>query len=121
MKSDGGGGQGFQKFTVRDGLNNLVEIDSLHKLRQVERESEKMAADGFGQPIRFRAYAQEHANMGLNTFGDGPAEKLDPKAKARFGLQGGAGQVAGGEGGGDPEYSYGPGVDDTNTSALDVD
>ena len=121
LKTDGGGTSGFQKFTTRDGLNNLVEIDSLHKLRQVEAESEKLSRDGIGQPIRFRAYAQDHSNMGVNTFGDGPPEKLDPAAKRKFGLQGAASQVQPGEDGGDPEYTYGPGVNDSNTSALEID
>jgi hypothetical protein len=121
LKTDGGGTAGFQKFTTYDGLNRKVEIDSLHKLRQVEAESEKLAADGIGQPIRFRAYAQDRSNMGVNTFGDGPPEKLDPSAKRRFGLQGAASQVQPGPDGADPEYSYGPGVDDSNTSALQID
>lgn len=120
LRTDGEGtsGQRFQKFTARDGLNNLVEIDSLHKLRQVERESEKMAADGIGQPIRFRAYAQDHSNMGQNTFGDGPAEKPTAEHKRRFGFRGGASQLQRDSDGNDPECPYGPGVDESNASAL---
>ena len=123
LRSDGEGSSGarFQKFTVRDGLNRLVEVDSLHKVREIERESAKMAADGIGQPILFRGFAQDHSNMGVNLFGDGPSEKPEPKYKQKFGLQGGASAVAPTVEDGvvsDPDYSYGPGVDDSNTSPL---
>ena len=123
LRADGEGTSGatFQKFTIRDGQNNLVEIDSLHKLRQVERESEKMAADGIGQPIRFRAFAQDHSNMSVNTFGEGPSEKPSAAGKRKFGLRGGATPVDAPAEGGDPDYTYGPGVNDSNTSALEVD
>lgn len=120
LRTDGEGksGEAFQKFTIRDGLNRVVEIDSLSKARQVERESEKMAADGIGQPIRFRAFAQDHSNMQRNTFGDGPAEKPTDAAKARFGFRGGASQLQRDADGNDPECPYGPGVDESNASAL---
>lgn len=120
LRTDGEGASGhtFQKFVCRDGLNNLIEIDSLHTLRKVERESEKMAADGIGQPIRFRGFAQDHSNMNDNTFGAPPSEQPSAEGKRKFGLRNGATQLAGGEGGSDPECAYGPGVNDSNTSAL---
>jgi hypothetical protein len=123
LRTDGEGTSGhtFQKFHVRDGRNQLVEIDSTSKLRQVERESEQLARNGEGQIVRFRAWEQDHSNMGVNVFGDGPREKPSDVAKAKFGRQGGMTQLAADGEGNDPECSYGPGVDDSNTSALDVD
>lgn len=122
LRSDGEGKSGntFQKFVTRDGCNNLVEIDSLHKLREVERESEKMAADGIGQPILFRGFAQDHSNMGSNLFGEPPSEKPSEEAKRKFGRRSGFQEIVG-EQGADPDCKYGPGVNDSNTSALTVD
>lgn len=122
LRSDGEGrsGETFQKFTFLDHLNRRVEVSSLRQLRQIERESEKMAADGIGQPIRFRGYAQDHSNMSENTFGERPADAPDmvltPEGKRKFGLRGGAQMIDAREG--EPDYSYGPGVNDSNTSAL---
>lgn len=123
LRSDGEGKSGntFQKFTMRDGQNNLVEIDSLHTLRRIEAESEKMAADGVGQQVRVRGFAQDASNMGVNTFGDGPPERPTLEGKRKFGLRGGASQVEAPADGSDPDYAYGPGVSDANTSALAVD
>lgn len=118
LRSDGEGksGSAFQKFTVMDGQNHPVEIDSLHKLRQVERESEQLARDGMGQQMVFRAYANHTGNKLDPTLGDIPTPKLDPAAKRRFGLQSGAKPLAGGESG--PDIAFGPGVNESNTSAL---
>lgn len=114
LRTDGEGrtGNTFQKFHVRDGRNQLVEIDSTSKLRQVERESEQLARNGEGQIVRFRAWEQDHSNMSVNVFGDGPREKPTDAAKAKFGRQGGLTTPE------DPDCAYGPGVDDSNTSAL---
>lgn len=123
LRTDGEGksGERFQKFRARDGHNQLVEIDSLHTLRKVERESEQLARNGEGQQIRFRAFEQGHSNMAVNTFGEGPQEKPDPAYKEKFGLRGGAKPVEAPSDGSDPSYEYGPGVSDANTSALAVD
>jgi len=68
-RSDGGTGKGFQKFSV-DVDGRPVEIDSLHKLRTIERESEQRYRNGEGEPLRFRAWTQEASNMGVSAFGD---------------------------------------------------
>jgi len=68
-RSDGGTGKGFQKFSV-DVDGHPVEIDSLHKLRTIERESEQRYRNGEGEPLRFRAWTQEASNMGVSAFGD---------------------------------------------------
>lgn len=77
MKTDGDGGKGFQKFTVhrtvptRDGIQHVEEVvDSVHKLRQIEKDSEQRYRNGEGEPIRFRVYNQDHSNMDRNSFGD---------------------------------------------------
>ena len=120
LRSDGEGcsGHTFQKFTVRDGQNHPVEIDSLHKLRQIERESEQQYRNGEGQPILFRGFAQDHSNMSTNLFGEPPTEKPTEAGKQKFGLGRGTTAVEGPAGGQEPDFSYGPGVNDTNTSAL---
>lgn len=59
----------FQRFSVYQD-NQRVEIDSLHKLRQVERTSEQRYIDGEGEPLRFRAYAQNSSNLDSSSFGD---------------------------------------------------
>ncbi len=117
LRTDGEGasGQTFQKFHVRDGRNHLVEIDSTSKLRQVERESEQLARNGEGQIVRFRAWEQNHSNMSVNVFGDGPTEKPTDEGKRKFGRQAGFSTPD------DPDCSYGPGVNDSNTSALGLD
>jgi len=76
LKTDGQGGRGFQKFTVHrqvptaSGPVQVEEtVDSLHRLRQIERDSEQRYRDGEGEPLRFRAYAQSGSNLDQNSFG----------------------------------------------------
>lgn len=74
LKSDGEGGKGIQKFTVHrlgpDGKQHEETVDSLHKLRQIEHDSEQRYRDGEGEPLRFRGYAQNSSNIDVNAFGD---------------------------------------------------
>lgn len=122
LRTDGEGRSGatFQKFTMRDGRNQLVEIDSLSKLRQVERESEQLARNGEGQIVQVRAFAQDRSNRHTNVFGERPADapQLTEAGKRRFGLQGGAQAIAATTPESEPDCPYGPGVNDSNTSAL---
>ncbi len=67
VRSDGEGGKGFQKFSV-DVDGRPVEIDSLHTLRRVERESEQRFRNGEGEPLRFRGYSQDHSNIDRSSF-----------------------------------------------------
>lgn len=76
MKTDGEGGRGFQKFEVsrlvptKDGQVQVTEqIDSLHRLRQIEKDSEQRFRNGEGEPLRFRGYAQNRSNMDVGSFG----------------------------------------------------
>ena len=69
LKTDGAGDRSFQKFTTYvDG--QPVEIDSLYKLRKVERESEQRYLNGEGEPIRFRMWNQESSNRDVSAFGE---------------------------------------------------
>ena len=69
-------GASFQPFEVsrqlptREGLQEHTEtIDSVHKLRQVERDSEQRYRDGEGEPLRFRAWTQDSSNRDVGSFG----------------------------------------------------
>ena len=103
----------FQKFTVRDGRNQSVEIDSLRKLRQVERESEIAERNGEGQRMVFRRWAQDDSNRDRHTLGDlrGPAEAPLPAARRKIRVESVSETAA-------EQTGYGPGVNDSNTSAL---
>lgn len=76
LRTDGGEGKSFQKFSVfqqvptKEGLvQREVEIDSLHKLRQVERDSEQRFRNGEGEALRFRMANQDASNKLENSFG----------------------------------------------------
>jgi hypothetical protein len=109
-------GVGFKSFTTTDGRGNPVTINSLRDLRRVERESEQMARDGVGQPMVWRRWAQEDSNADQPTLsksyygGDAP----EAAAKHRFGstLKRSADE---------PDGSFGPGVDESNASALPLE
>lgn len=102
----------FQQFSVMDGKNRPVTIDSLHRLRQVERESEQLARNGEGQHMVFRRWAQDDSNKDRHTLGDlrGPAETPDPAAVKKFGKVARSAEA--------PDVTFGPGVNEANTSAL---
>lgn len=72
LRSDSGTGP-FQKFTVArlgpDGAHHEEVIDSLHKVRQIERDSEQRYRDGEGEPLRFRAFSQSASNRDVGSFG----------------------------------------------------
>jgi hypothetical protein len=52
-----------------------VTIDSLHKLRQVERETEIHARNGEGRPLRWRDYSHDRTNRDVHSFGPDPAQQ----------------------------------------------
>ena len=100
----------FHEFDVKDGRGQTIHIDSLRKLRQVERESEAMARNGEGQPMVWRQYSQSRSNRDANIFGENKFEAPDPAFKRK--IRGAASPVE------VSDHSYGPGVNDSNTSAL---
>lgn len=105
----------FQAFTTEvlqpDGSHKTVTIDSLRTLRQVERESEQRARNGEGQQMVWRDYSQDRGNTHTHTLAADPTPTLSPEAKHRFGstLRKSVEE---------PVAALGPGVDDSNTSAL---
>lgn len=110
LRSDGD--SSFQKFETTDGSGQRVLVDSLRKLRQIERESEQAHRNGEGQPMVWRRYAQDDSNGDAPTLGSyAGGEQPTDAAKRRFGstLQKSAEA---------PDGTYGPGVSDTNASAL---
>ena len=107
---------GFQGFWTTDGRGQRVHVDSLHKMRQVEREAEQAYRNGEGQPMVFRRWAQDGSNRDQPTLSQSyeGSEQPTPEAKHRFGstLQKFADE---------PDQSYGPGVSDQNASALPLE
>lgn len=103
----------FQRFEAYDGQNRRVVIDSLKKLRQVEKQSETDYKNGIGQPIVFRAYSNDRSNRdqsALHKSWDG-GEQPTEEAKHRFGSTLKKSVEA-------PDDSFGPGVNESNASAL---
>ena len=104
----------FKAFDTRDGYGQPVHIDSLRKLRQVEKESEQAYRNGEGQPLVFRAWANQRngnkLDSPLHASMDG-GEHPTAAAKQRFGSAIRAQAT-------EPSGEYGPGVSDANTSAL---
>lgn len=78
-RMDAGSGSSFTAFDTDvlqpDGSHRTVHIDSLRKLRQVERETEIAARNGEGQPLRWRDYSQDRSNADVNLFGPDPAQQ----------------------------------------------
>lgn len=106
-------GAGFKSFTTYDGQNRKVTVNNLRDLRRLESESEKQARDGVGQPLRFRRWSQGDSNGDVNTFADQfkGGEQPTAAAKKKFGSTLRKSAEA-------PEAGYGPGVNDSNASAL---
>lgn len=73
-------GAAFRKFTV-DVDGRPTEIDSLHTLRRVERESEQRYRNGEGEPLHFRMWHQDRSNRDVNTFGEAPTPPLEKSGK----------------------------------------
>jgi hypothetical protein len=103
----------FQRFETFDGQNRPVVVDSLKKLRQIEKESEQQYRNGEGQPIVFRKWSNDNSNKdqsALHKNWDGGEQPTDD-AKRRFGSSLKKSVDA-------PDESFGPGVSDANASAL---
>ena len=101
----------FQEFTTYDGQNRPVLVESLHKLRQIERESEQHSRNGEGQPLVWRTYSQDRSNRDVNTLGAYGGEAPTPAGKQKYGstLQ---------KSSSEPEVAYGPGVSDSSVKGL---
>lgn len=104
----------FKAFDTTDGRGNPVHIDSLAKLRKVEKESEEAFRNGEGQPMVFRAWSQNKGNKldsPLHPGGMDGGEHPSDEGKRKFGSAIRASRD-------EPSGDYGPGVSDANTSAL---
>jgi len=104
----------FQEFECRDGMNNLVTVDSLKKLRDIERDSEQRFRDGEGQPLVWRRYSNDRSNNDVHSLHPKwqGGEQPDPKwVKEHRGLIQKPAD--------DPDNSYGPGVTADTPTGLD--
>lgn len=113
-RMDASSGPGFTAFETRDAHNNLVKVDSLKKLRDIERESEQAYRNGEGQPLVFRRWANDNSNKDVHTLhpdwhgGATPDPAYVKKHAAQIRRDA---EVANTE--------YGPGISDDTPSALD--
>jgi hypothetical protein len=114
-RMDAANGPTFRAFEAYDGANRPVLIDSLTKLRAVERDSQAMAANGEGQPIIWRRYAQDHSNRDVHALVPHPQyARPDPAwvAAHRDTIRRGDTEAT--------DIAYGPGVSDASPCALDA-
>jgi hypothetical protein len=76
-RMDAGSGSAFTTFTTQvrqpDGSYRPTVIDSVHKLRQVEKATEQAARNGEGEAMRFRMWSHTDSNGDVNSFGDDPS------------------------------------------------
>lgn len=104
----------FQEFEARDGQNHLVTVDSLAKLRKIERESEQHYRNGEGQPLVWRRYSNDRSNQDVHALhptwhgGEAPDPNWVRQHAADLRRDD---AVA--------DTDYGPGVSDATPSALD--
>jgi hypothetical protein len=56
----------FQETVVESG-GRTYTVDSLHAMRKIERETERLAADRAGQPLVWRDYSQDKSNFDQHT------------------------------------------------------
>lgn len=105
----------FQRFVTQvrqpDGSYRPVTIDSLRKLRQVERDTETAARNGEGEQLVWRDYANDRSNGDRHTLGADPAPVLSARTRATLTRQVLDAQTA-------EATAYGPGVTDATTSAV---
>lgn len=113
-RMDASNGPTFKAFDTYDGKNQKVHVSSLKQLRAIERQSEIDHKNGEGQPLVFRAFSNDPSNKdqsALHPNWDGGEHPTDD-GKRKFGSTAQKSAEA-------PEAGYGPGVSDSNTSALD--
>ena len=71
------GGAGFKSFTIEEevrGRSQRIDIDSVSKLRKVEREFEVHARNGEARPLVWRDYAQTKSNQDVHTLSSAPGD-----------------------------------------------
>jgi hypothetical protein len=104
----------FQEFETRDGQNRPVLIDSMKKIRDLERQSEQDYRNGEGQPLVFRRWSNDASNRDVHALHPGwtGGEAPDPQWVKQH-----AAQLKRDAAVADTEY--GPGISDATPSALD--
>lgn len=91
-----------------------IQVESLRQIRHLEKESEKMAADGIGQEMRFRAFNNDTVNGGMLENSFGPPPQRAPQLYDERGRQKISFDLVDGE----PVEVMGPGADEALASAL---
>ena len=104
----------FQRFTTRDGQNHEVVVDSVHKLREIERQSEQQYRNGEGQPLVWRHYSNDRSNRDVHALHPNwsAGERPDPAWVKQHGDQLKKFTE-------DPGTDYGPGISDATPCGLD--
>ena len=64
----------FQSFTFDADNGEVIEVSSLHKVREIERLSESRHRQGFGRPFNFRVFTQDKSNRDTSIFGRMPKD-----------------------------------------------
>ena len=113
-RMDASSGPGFTAFEARDGMNNLVTVDSLKKLRDIERDSEQRFKDGEGQPVVWRRWSQDSSNRDVHALHPkwDAGERPDPAWVKKHG-------AALRRSAQEPDVEYGPGVTADTPTGLD--
>lgn len=103
----------FRGFHTTDGRGEPVFVDSLHKLRQVERAAEQAYRNGEGQPMIFRRWAQDVSNHDQPTLSKSYDGSEQPTAAAVKKLGPSLQRHAE-----EPDRAFGPGVTSANATSL---
>jgi hypothetical protein len=113
-RMDAASGPGFRAFEAYDGQNRRVTVDSLHKMRAIERQSEADARNGEGQPIVWRRWSQDRSNVHTHALAPGwtGGAQPDPAFVKKHGARIRRDAAV-------ADTEYGPGVSDATPSALD--
>jgi hypothetical protein len=103
------------EIPVQDGSGDQLRMESLRDVRRLESESAKMAADGIGQEMRFRAFNNDTKNGGMlvNSFGEPPQRApvlTDSQGRQKITFDAVDGEPV--------EAEMGPGADESLASAL---
>ena len=104
------------EIPVQDASGQQIKAESLRDIRQLEKESEKMAADGIGSEMRFRAFNQDCKNGGMleNSFGAPPQRAprlIDSQGRQKISIDVVDGETV-------EAADMGPGAEEALASAL---
>lgn len=106
----------FTPFTIQETIRGRVEsitVDSLSKLRQVERESAQRYKNGEGRQLNWRDYSQDASNRDRGSLGEKEKVTLSAADKRKWGLRGAAKALKD-----EPAGELGLGVSESTASAL---